>query len=155
MNSTLFSTFFLLWRNRVVPMRSPRVAFWNSFGSQPKPFKWPMYFQCLNSILGTGWIMPARCRGKWRNPVFINVNRNQKNPTQKFHYCFYNTLHAFISGTKLQLIFNVAFIGLNETIIPKAFQDAWYKKPTRTLYVFVHKVRYLRYACHKDSHLQE
>jgi len=54
-----------------MPMPTPRVAARYTFQCEPAAFKRAIFFNRLNTVLGTGRCIPARIRQNRRNKVLV------------------------------------------------------------------------------------
>jgi len=58
----------------------------NTFNGQPTTLEDTVFLNCFNSVLRTGRAVPATSGKKWRNAVFIEIDRQQKNKLKYFFH---------------------------------------------------------------------
>lgn len=125
-DNNLFHLLFLR-RNRIVSVCSPRMAFGNSFSSQPKSFEWTVNPDSIDGILRAGWFVPARWGGEGRDCVFVKIHRNHQYPSQNLQYesinCLHNNKATTINCQRL-LILSYCFCEVEIPIRQKHSQQA-------------------------------
>lgn len=100
-----FTLVFLFGRNRIISFSSPGMTFWNSFCCKQNPLYRAMNFNSLNSIFRARRYVSAWCRCKRGDCIFIEINRQEQNPTQNSHYHFSNLLHFLLFCHKIKTNF--------------------------------------------------
>ena len=70
--------FLSILSNGVFAAFKKRITFKQPYDYEIGSYKQGLLLNSLNSIIGTGWVKPARGTNKWRNCKLVSFNENKK-----------------------------------------------------------------------------